>query len=94
MWIILKNADDVVETYKKVAELELAVDERNSVLRDAEQMIIKLSGKITGLELENETLRREVEHWKLKHIDAKRRVRVNKDESSTVIQGQFPKHGA
>lgn len=73
MWIILKNAEEVTETYKKVTQLQLKVEEQVRQLNHEWDLVASLKDKIYGLELENETLQREVEHWKLK-------AQFNKDE--------------
>jgi len=70
MWIILKNAEEITETYRLVARLqEQAINLRGN-LTSRTNTIAEL---IVGLELENETLQREVAHWQAK-------AQFNKDE--------------
>ena len=73
MWIILKNAEEITETYRLVARLqEQAINLRGN-LTSRTNTIAELDAIIVGLELENETLQREVAHWQAK-------AQFNKDE--------------
>ena len=75
MWIILKNAEEVTETYKKLAELTVQIKRLDVEAAKSHQEYFEQKAKIAGLEFENETLLREVEHWKSK-------AQFNKNESN------------
>lgn len=79
MWIILKNAEDITATYKKVVNLETEKDLLRSTISALKRQTEILKGKNTGLEIENETLQREVEHWKFK-------AQFNKDEKKVPVE--------
>lgn len=67
MWILVKNADSVVEVYRRVAELEGEVKNLINDRTECMLLVDKLNGRIAVLELENETLQREVDHWKAEY---------------------------
>lgn len=62
--LLLKNAQDIVDVYKRVALLEIQLENRRFEASSAWRELDKAKGKIATLEIENETLLREVEHWK------------------------------
>jgi hypothetical protein len=66
MWIILKNAEEVTLTYQQLAQTRYQLVQMQEQAVKMVANIENLQGRIAALEIENETLLREVDHWKAK----------------------------
>lgn len=83
MFLLIKHADDVAKTFKKVAVLELEKEIMLKRLTQLENELHICKGIIAGLEIERDQLDREVQHWQSEFIAMR-----DKHESRVSTEGK------